>query len=129
MATVTSVAGENPVGSNGPGGQILDVTSYRTYQVNSTLHNFSAPTEKYKNIASEIGITDVEDDAAQKGKGRKLAQGSGFIYLGVELANKARLSIVCDPSSVGNALEKLPGKTMYDQDIARVYIPKRRILR
>lgn len=126
MATVTNVQAENPVGADGAGGQILNVTNYRIYQVNSTLHNFAAPTEKYKNVATELGLTDVDDDAEQQGKGRKLAQGSGYIYLAVKLANGARLKVVCDPSSVGNALEKLPGKTMYDQDISRVYIPKKR---
>lgn len=129
MATTKEVTAENPVGKDGPGGQEIDAKNYATYRVESSKHLFTGPTAKYKDIADELGLKNVDKDAKAKGEGKKLAQGSGYLYLAVAIKGGGRLTVVCDPAKVGTALTKLGGQKIYGKEIERAYIPKKRILR
>lgn len=121
----------DPIGTDGPGGPINDEnsTAWVTWMVNSTKHLFSAPKNKYSDLASVLGLTNVETDDKKKEGGLKLAGGSGYITLSVRTKEKATFSLVCDPAKVGDALKSGVSKKIYGKDIDRVYIPKKRILR
>ena len=127
MAT-TSVTAESPVGKE-PGGNEIDAKNYVTYRGEASKHLFTGPIEKYKNVLAELGLKDVDKDAKAKSEGIRLAQGSGFIYISVELETGARLSLVCDPAKIGSAIKGLGGKAVYGKKISRAYIPKKRIIR
>lgn len=105
-----------------------DVKEYHTFIVESTKHLFSAPTDKYKAIAKELGLDDVDNDTKKAQGGRKLAQGSGYIYIGVQTKGGATFKVICDPAKIGSALNSLPGQKIYDAEIKRAYIPKKQIL-
>ncbi len=123
------VNGENPLGKDGaPGGASeTDVKAYVTWQVKSTRHTFSAPKDKYSDLAGTLGLIDVENDDGQKEKGLKLAQGSGYVYLAVKVKGGGNLKVVCDPNNIGKALTEGVSKKIYGKDIDDVRVPKRRV--
>ncbi|PLZ95297.1 hypothetical protein CEN50_22840 [Fischerella thermalis CCMEE 5268] len=127
MANLTKVEGQNPVGSDGPGGHEIDVKKYITWQVKSTRHQFTAPKDKYNDLKDVLGLIDVETNDAQKEKGLKLAQGQGFVYLSVKVKGGGNLKVVCDPEKIGSALKEAVKKKIYGKDIDNIRIPKRRI--
>lgn len=120
----------NPVGADGPGGasEAPDVKQYHILRVKSTLHEFVGPRDKYKDLLGILGLEDVDTDDAKKEQGRKLAQGSGYIHLKVKVKGGGHLMVVCDPAQVGNALANGASKKIYDKDIDKIYIPKKRVL-
>ncbi len=125
----TKVNGENPLGKDGsPGGASeVDVKAYVTWQVKSTKHMFSAPKDKYSDLAGTLGLINVDSDDGKKEKGLRLAQGSGYIYLMVKVKGGGNLKVVCDPDQVGNALKNAVSKKIYGKDIDDIRIPKRRV--
>lgn len=120
----------NPIGTDGIGGpaQAPNAKQYHTFMVNSTKHQFSAPTEKYKDLKELLGLTDVDTDDTKKEQGTRLAQGYGYIHLKVKVKKGGSLLIVCDPAKVGDALKDGKSKKIYGQEIDRIYIPKKRVL-
>ncbi|MDJ0737080.1 MAG: hypothetical protein QNJ47_23930 [Nostocaceae cyanobacterium] len=128
MAEITP-EGSNPTGPDGVGGASqVNVKKYVTWQVDSTKHIFHAPLDKYKDLASTLGLTNVETKDGAKEKGLKLSGGQGYIKLGVRVKGGGRLHVICDPKKVGEALTiGLAGK-VYGQEIDDVYILKRRAL-
>ena len=126
----TSVEGKNPlVGDDVGGDSQVDVKKYHTFMVNSTKHEFSAPVDKYSDLKSVLGLTDVDTDDAKKENGLKLAGGSGYVTLKVRVKGGGSLSVVCDPANVGEALKSGASKKIYGKDINKIYIPKKRTLR
>lgn len=119
----------DPVGSDGPGGasEAPDVTTWHKYRVKSTLHTFAAPKNKYSDLLGVLGLEDVDSDDAKKEKGKKLAQGSGYIHLKVKVKGGGHLLVVCDPEQVGNALKNGVSHKIYGKDIDDIYIPKKRV--
>ncbi|MDJ0675514.1 MAG: hypothetical protein QNJ36_09070 [Calothrix sp. MO_167.B42] len=121
--------GTDPVGSDGPGGASeVDVTKYATFQTLDTNHQFVAPVAKYKDVADELGIKNVETDKETRKKGIKLKQGTGFIYLSVGLKGGGTLKLVCAFNKLGTALTALIGQKVYGKEVERVRIPRRRVL-
>ncbi|MDJ0510044.1 MAG: hypothetical protein QNJ64_12450 [Crocosphaera sp.] len=106
----------------------VDVKEYHTFIVTSTKHLFSAPTEKYKDIAKLLGLEDVDNDPKKAKGGLKLSQGSGYVYLAVRTKGGATLKVICDPDKIKGALDGLAGKKIYDAEIKKAYIPKKRVL-
>lgn len=124
MAAGKTVEGENPLGKDGkPGGEsdAPDVKKYVSYIVISTNHLFTAPKDKYKDVADILGIK--EPDAATLEKGQKLKRGTGFIQVAVTLDSGATLRLACDPAKIGD-YKKLRAKKVYGEDVKNSYIPK-----
>lgn len=125
----TKKTGTDPVGADGPGGASeVDVTKYVVWQVSDTKHQFVAPLEKYKDVADNLGLKNVDGDSAARKEGVQLKQGTGFVYLAVGLKGGGNLKLVCAFNKVGTALTSLIGDKVYGKEIERVRIPRRRIL-
>ncbi|MGK7942349.1 MAG: hypothetical protein AB4062_19755 [Crocosphaera sp.] len=127
---MAEVKGVNPLPDNKADENVstADVDKYHTFIVNSTKHLFSAPTEKYKDIAKLLGLEDVDNDPKKAKGGIRLAQGSGYIYLAVRTKGGATFKVVCDPDKIKAALDGLAGQKIYNAEIKRAYIPKKMVL-
>ncbi len=121
--------GTNPTEPDSPGGASeVYVKKYVLWQVIDSGHQFTAPIDKYKDVADELGLKNVETDYETRKTGRKLKQGTGFVYLSVGLQTGKNLKLVCAINKISSALTGLVGKNVYNAKIKRAYIPKRRVL-
>jgi hypothetical protein len=124
MAAGSQVEGSNPLGSdNAPGGDSdsPDVKKYVDYVVASTKHIFSAPKDKYKDVADILGLK--EADAKSREEAVKLKRGTGYVQLSVTLDSGASFRLCCDPAKVGD-FKKLRSKKVYGKDVKTSGIPK-----
>lgn len=128
MATTKSVG--DPLGNDKePGSDAqVDAKEYVMYMVESTRHWFYAPRNKYKDIAGDLGIKEVNADSKDGANAVKLAGGQGYIRVMAKLDNGANIALVCDPKKVGSILEGSgDNNKVYGVKIRRIYLPKKRI--
>jgi hypothetical protein len=132
MATEKSVG--DPLGADKkPGSDAqVDAKEYVMYVVESTLHKFYAPRNKYKDIDKALGLKEVKPNSNTARKAKKMAGGQGYVRLMAKLSNGANMSIVCDPAKLGEVLgggsddvSAAENDKIYGVTVSYIYLPKK----